>query len=344
MRPERVEVSGTTEPDYPCPCCGHLVFGESPGSYEICPVCFWEDDLVQLRWPDFVGGPNTLSLVECQRNYQTFGAVKARVLEYVRAPAENEPVDAGWYPLGRAALDCFEPNDDYSRPWPEDRTRLYWWRTSFWRAQPPSWTGWAGAANVTDPENWYGGFYELAIELSDTGDAYLERMLANLWRTAGIEGCYRRRAGARDAFDYAFDDAQCTAEALDQHGHLHGTVLLPGGQRVACGALAIRGGGGSDWLDFYIPMEALGRADRSFGAFASSGDRYVLAWRRQIDDWLADLARELFRAQPFQLALIGHEVSGDTEAADLEGEVPEQRFIGYLLPRASGLDYAAANC
>jgi hypothetical protein len=29
-----------------------------PGSYEICPVCFWDDDLVQLRWPTYAGGAN----------------------------------------------------------------------------------------------------------------------------------------------------------------------------------------------------------------------------------------------------------------------------------------------
>lgn len=36
---------------YPCPCCGHLVHEAPPGSFQICPVCGWEDDLVQLRWP-----------------------------------------------------------------------------------------------------------------------------------------------------------------------------------------------------------------------------------------------------------------------------------------------------
>ncbi|MFF1900798.1 CPCC family cysteine-rich protein [Streptomyces sp. NPDC058206] len=36
---------------FPCVCCGHLTLGEPPGSYEICSVCFWEDDRVQLRWP-----------------------------------------------------------------------------------------------------------------------------------------------------------------------------------------------------------------------------------------------------------------------------------------------------
>lgn len=41
---------------YPCPCCGHRVLDDMPGSYEICPVCFWEDDRVQFRWPTMDGG------------------------------------------------------------------------------------------------------------------------------------------------------------------------------------------------------------------------------------------------------------------------------------------------
>ncbi|MFF5535809.1 CPCC family cysteine-rich protein [Streptomyces cinerochromogenes] len=59
---------------YPCPYCGHRVLGEMPGSYEICPVCFWEDDGVQFRWPTMAGGANKVSLIEAQRNYQDFGA------------------------------------------------------------------------------------------------------------------------------------------------------------------------------------------------------------------------------------------------------------------------------
>jgi Cysteine-rich CPCC len=38
-------VSKPTEkqPTYRCPCCGHLTLCGRAG-YEICPVCFWEDD------------------------------------------------------------------------------------------------------------------------------------------------------------------------------------------------------------------------------------------------------------------------------------------------------------
>ncbi len=135
MRSEHVDDEAAAV-RFPCPCCGRLVFDGSPGSYEICPVCFWEDDLVQLRWPSFEGGANRLSLVECQRNFQDFGAKESRVLKHVRPARESEPVDEGWFPLGLSALVCFEPLEDHSAPWPDDRTCLYWWRLSFWRVRP----------------------------------------------------------------------------------------------------------------------------------------------------------------------------------------------------------------
>ncbi|MGN1350182.1 MAG: toxic anion resistance protein [Anaerovoracaceae bacterium] len=46
-----------------CPVCGQHRFSRK-GSYEICPVCGWEDDPVQERDPDFSGGANRQSLRE----------------------------------------------------------------------------------------------------------------------------------------------------------------------------------------------------------------------------------------------------------------------------------------
>jgi len=50
----------------PCPSCGFLVFAGPPGSYDICPICDWEDDPVQLAHPLLQGGANRLSLAESQ--------------------------------------------------------------------------------------------------------------------------------------------------------------------------------------------------------------------------------------------------------------------------------------
>ena len=84
---------------YPCPCCGYLTFSEPPGSYEICPVCFWEDDLVQLAFPDMAGGANKCSLIEGQRNFAAFGACERRLIPHARPPRESEQRDSQWRPL-----------------------------------------------------------------------------------------------------------------------------------------------------------------------------------------------------------------------------------------------------
>ena len=78
---------------FSCPCCGYLTLDhEANGSYDICPVCFWEDDPVQLDDPAFRGGANVPSLEEARRNFLAFGAVEERYRERVRPPrAEENP-------------------------------------------------------------------------------------------------------------------------------------------------------------------------------------------------------------------------------------------------------------
>ena len=39
-----------------CPCCGNLTLEGDSGDYDICAVCFWEDDPVQLRDPAYKPG------------------------------------------------------------------------------------------------------------------------------------------------------------------------------------------------------------------------------------------------------------------------------------------------
>jgi hypothetical protein len=119
---------------YPCPCCGYVVFDDPPGSYDICPICFWEDDLSQLRFVDGGGGANRPSLAEAQRNFASFGCKERRVLVRVRPPAASEERDPGWRPVDLAS--DVEPRTrgvDHGRTYPSDPTTLYYWRSSYWR-------------------------------------------------------------------------------------------------------------------------------------------------------------------------------------------------------------------
>src|SRR5580693_2661419 len=75
----------------PCPCCGYLTLGER-GGYDICPVCFWEDDGQDDNDADTVrGGPNgSLSLTQARKNFRDFGASDQTRLKNVRPPLEEE--------------------------------------------------------------------------------------------------------------------------------------------------------------------------------------------------------------------------------------------------------------
>lgn len=79
------------EKGYPCPCCGFLTLSESTHeTFEICPVCNWEDDDVQFNNPNFFGGANLESLNEARKNYKQFGASSMKYIKDVRAPLPDE--------------------------------------------------------------------------------------------------------------------------------------------------------------------------------------------------------------------------------------------------------------
>lgn len=113
---------------FPCPCCGYLVFDLPTGSYDICPVCAWEDDLVQLRFPLMRGGANGASLLEAQQDYLAEEARETRKPEYVR--------EEGWRPLDLARDNPAVPTEgiDYGKSYPKDSRLLYYWRPTYWRS------------------------------------------------------------------------------------------------------------------------------------------------------------------------------------------------------------------
>ena len=85
---------------YTCPCCGYKTLElEPPGTYDLCPICFWEDDAVQFDDPDYEGGANEVSLRQAQKNYAEFGACERSALSQVRNPTEKDERDAEWKPL-----------------------------------------------------------------------------------------------------------------------------------------------------------------------------------------------------------------------------------------------------
>ncbi|WP_439470958.1 CPCC family cysteine-rich protein [Brevundimonas sp.] len=82
-----------------CACCGYRTLPEGgAGGYEVCPVCWWEDDPVQMASPLLRGGANAVSLAEAQLYFISSGFSDPRFTARVRAPTEAEAPDPAWRP------------------------------------------------------------------------------------------------------------------------------------------------------------------------------------------------------------------------------------------------------
>ena len=79
-----------TPKKYKCPCCGYYTFEKKHHEYEICPVCYWEDDPVQKNDPTFKGGANHISLEKAKENFEKFGACEEKHIKDVRKPRNDE--------------------------------------------------------------------------------------------------------------------------------------------------------------------------------------------------------------------------------------------------------------
>ena len=76
---------------YRCPCCKYKTL-RGRGHFELCPICFWEDDgQDETEAEEVRGGPNGhLSLRRAQFNFFNFGAVEEGLRDKVRGPLADE--------------------------------------------------------------------------------------------------------------------------------------------------------------------------------------------------------------------------------------------------------------
>lgn len=192
----------------------------------------------------------------------------------------------------------------------------------------------------TDSDVWHGGFYELALEMGTPSDTRLRAALQAVWSHPALMGCYtdRQREPAEQP------PIQASAASLEAGSHLYGLIRLPHAIQVACGTCLVREAAGGDWLDFYLPMGALGSAYPVGGYPFDETQKDPASWQAPLDAWLAELGQHVFAMVPFRLGLIGFETSGYTTFAEAypKGQ-PTDRYFGYLWPSAGKLEYLPKN-
>lgn len=76
-----------------CPCRGYCTL-DSRGGFDICQVCWWEDDdeseVYGQPARERPKGANHVHLWEARENYLTLGASEERFMQYARSPRGDE--------------------------------------------------------------------------------------------------------------------------------------------------------------------------------------------------------------------------------------------------------------
>lgn len=65
-----------------CPCCDYYSLQER-GGFEVCPVCYWEDDGQDLDRLDEISGPNHITLRAARLNFERMGACDSAAVPLV---------------------------------------------------------------------------------------------------------------------------------------------------------------------------------------------------------------------------------------------------------------------
>ena len=72
---------------FQCPCCDFYVL-DARGRHTVCPVCFWEDDGIDLDDLDGVSSANHIPLRLARSNFARFGAADEAAKSLVAAGNE----------------------------------------------------------------------------------------------------------------------------------------------------------------------------------------------------------------------------------------------------------------
>lgn len=175
---------------------------------------------------------------------------------------------------------------------------------------------------------WHGGDYELAIELGPRDDARLDAAIRAIWNRAELDGCFAR--GDVEPADQS--RIVPSLKAAKKYGFLRGTAALPNAKAVsACGTFVVREEDTRiDWLGLSLPMGSLHTA-YNVGGYPIEDGNPSRPWREPTDEWLVQVARDVFAVTPYPLALIGHLVSGMASADEVAAQgIPAKRWDSYL--------------
>lgn len=170
-------------------------------------------------------------------------------------------------------------------------------------------------------ENWYGSYYELAIEYHPKGNnKTLIDAINAIWQLTELTGPWREKE--------MFGEKPQKIELVDQGTNdLFGLVTFKGVRPIGCCNFTIRESfaDGADWLCFSVPTSMLELAfDVKYPLFDDENP-----WLKSIDRFFLKCAKTINDVSPFYLAIIGEDASGYTTSNEITPEIASRG--GFIL-------------
>jgi hypothetical protein len=173
-----------------------------------------------------------------------------------------------------------------------------------------------------DRNNWLGPCYELAIEYYPGGnDARLLNALNAAWNERSLDGPWLSPDG--------FLGTDRMPETLDDTATLYGLLTLADGKTVGCRTNTHRERDvqdGSDWLEFSVPIAMLNVVYPMQLPLTHLQNH----WLDCVDDALVKIGQLVYESYPFNLALVGEEVTGQKHEQSLFAS--DMKRGSYLFP------------
>ena len=79
------------EGSYQCPCCDYFTL-HGRGSFDCCPICYWEDDGTDLDRMDEVSTAHHITLRQARRNFEKLGACDQAAVALVVSESDRQGV------------------------------------------------------------------------------------------------------------------------------------------------------------------------------------------------------------------------------------------------------------
>ncbi len=174
-----------------------------------------------------------------------------------------------------------------------------------------------------NPENWYGSYYELAIEYPKGDHLKSLNALNSIWQNDKIVGPWSKK----DAFGSTSQLVEYIhSDKLNQY---YGWVQFDTYKPIGCLTLTVleADNDGSDWICFCIPTGMLELAfEVEYPLLLNTNP-----WLHTIDQFFLQCAIVINEISPFDLAIIGEAVSGFVHSSKITPDILQNG--GYILSK-----------